>query len=704
MTPDASENLPLARMASTLYHRRWQFLACLLLVCGIALVSIFRQTPIYESTTRVQVILDDPKVVYSNLGSDYFSTQVELLQSRRVMKHAARIITKSPLWKNDSKIDADQLRDLVGINVVAKSRLIDIVGMSHKSGQQAALISESVADAFIEISDNDRNLRISRFIDWTGSQNERYDKEIATKKNELNAFRQKHFVAETQTSHEAVEKRVGNIERELTDLRIKQVKLDTQRQALDAALDNVDRSPLSPSLIEDVDDHDEVRYQRLKITQLYQLKDKYERIYLPGHPKLKDLNNQIEGGEALLVHTSRQLIGDVRDRLQFNYENAVKEEGSLLVLLDREKHTGSRLAANNQDYDELQRELQLAYSLKEKGVTHLGDFVFKAGTLETPVVVVDDAQAPSAPVHMRKLQRALSVLLLGLLFSVAFILALDRLQRFGVSAGLPESPAFDPAAEAVATVAEATPEPQDAAMSYANSGAGDVTQDQIEEIELDPGYYERLAFTAKCRIVHLDQASGQAATFREAGMQLLGRFGRSKQAVAVSGLQDGSGKTICASNIAISIANAGRKVLLVDANFRSPGLRLAFPECESSSDFQSFLNEPDGLADVAPLADITNLTVVPCQKSGDARAIDPDKLAAFNVEAFAHYDWVIYDTGSLSQPDAATLLPHVGKCLCVVRSSENKETLQQEIERHGAVCIGYVANDYEPVEKSSRLS
>jgi len=50
----------------------------------------------------------------------------------------------------------------------------------------------------------------------------------------------------------------------------------------------------------------------------------------------------------------------------------------------------------------------------------------------------------------------------------------------------------------------ATPEAEDALMSYANSGNGSVMQDQVEEIELAPSYYEKLAFSAKYRIVHID--------------------------------------------------------------------------------------------------------------------------------------------------------------------------------------------------------
>jgi len=145
-------------------------------------------------------------------------------------------------------------------------------------------------------------------------------------------------------------------------------------------------------------------------------------------------------------------------------------------------------------------------------------------------------------------------------------------------------------------------------------------------------------------------------------------------------------------------------VSLVDANFQSPGLRLAFPECGASVDFQSLLNNPEPLKDMTLMSEVPNLTVVPCCEAGDGEMLDPSGLSRFNAEAKACYDGVIYDAGSLAQAGTEVFMQLIGKCLCVVKSRDNKDELQQDVERHSAVRIGYVANDYEAADKSACLN
>ena len=68
---------PLFAPFGILVRRRWQLLACLLLVCGVAFAATALRKQRYQAVARVEVVMDQPQIsgIISNVGGDYFSTQ-----------------------------------------------------------------------------------------------------------------------------------------------------------------------------------------------------------------------------------------------------------------------------------------------------------------------------------------------------------------------------------------------------------------------------------------------------------------------------------------------------------------------------------------------------------------------------------------------------------------------------------------------------
>ena len=92
--PGNAQSFTLFPLLKVLVRRRWQLLACLLLVCSIAFAATALQKPRYEATARVHVVIDKPRI--GNLQGtsnpdtgNYFNTQCQLLQSRHVLSKAA---------------------------------------------------------------------------------------------------------------------------------------------------------------------------------------------------------------------------------------------------------------------------------------------------------------------------------------------------------------------------------------------------------------------------------------------------------------------------------------------------------------------------------------------------------------------------------------------------------------------------------------
>jgi tyrosine-protein kinase len=159
----------------------------------------------------------------------------------------------------------------------------------------------------------------------------------------------------------------------------------------------------------------------------------------------------------------------------------------------------------------------------------------------------------------------------------------------------------------------------------------------------------------------------------------------------------GDGKSEIAANLAVSLARAGKQVILVDANLRRPRIAALFG-----------LPDDQGLSNLidAPAQDITlhaidtipGLAVVP---SGPVNANSSEILGSQQMyrliqEWKAQADVVIFDSPPLLYSDALVLAPQVDGALLVVNSGttgrENTINAVESLRLVGAHLIGTVLN------------
>jgi capsular exopolysaccharide synthesis family protein len=172
-------------------------------------------------------------------------------------------------------------------------------------------------------------------------------------------------------------------------------------------------------------------------------------------------------------------------------------------------------------------------------------------------------------------------------------------------------------------------------------------------------------------------------------------------ALLVTSPSGGNGKTTVAVNLAISIALSGRRVLLIDANFRRPCLPRIFPDMR-----------PDGLSNIligqSHLDDCVMATSVPGLDVLGAGPLPPNPaellgstyLRDMLADARARYDQVIFDGPPvLLVSDAMVLSGAVDGVLliCQYRSTSRGalQRTQQQLDAINARIFGAVLNRVE---------
>jgi polysaccharide biosynthesis transport protein len=170
------------------------------------------------------------------------------------------------------------------------------------------------------------------------------------------------------------------------------------------------------------------------------------------------------------------------------------------------------------------------------------------------------------------------------------------------------------------------------------------------------------------------------------------------RSIVVTSPSPGDGKTTVACNLAAALALNGRRILLVDANFRRPQLHAVFG-LGNEVGFADVLNNPEALAQAARDTDVPNLSVLPSgpRPANPTELLESQLFADFIERALEHYDHVVFDAGPLLMvSDAIAMAPRVDGVVTVVRARGNSRGLLQrmrdELRKLNAEHLGVVLN------------
>jgi len=170
------------------------------------------------------------------------------------------------------------------------------------------------------------------------------------------------------------------------------------------------------------------------------------------------------------------------------------------------------------------------------------------------------------------------------------------------------------------------------------------------------------------------------------------------RSILVTGCSPEDGKTIVATNLAAGLALNGRRILLVDANFRRPMIHNAL-NVSNEIGFGDVLNDPSVFDHAVRATEVPNLSVMPLgnRPSNPTELLESQLLIDFIERALEEYDHLIFDSGPLLMvSDAIALAPRVDGVITVVRARGNSRGLLQrvrdELRRLKAEHLGVILN------------
>jgi non-specific protein-tyrosine kinase len=174
---------------------------------------------------------------------------------------------------------------------------------------------------------------------------------------------------------------------------------------------------------------------------------------------------------------------------------------------------------------------------------------------------------------------------------------------------------------------------------------------------------------------------------------------RPLRSLLITSARLGEGKTFIATNLAISIAQAGKRVILVDADLRRPQLHRVFG-IRNAPGFTNLVVEDNlAVAQVLQPTRVPNLRILASGtlSPNPAELLSSDRASALVKSLVEHADIVLYDSSpATTVTDAVILAPQVDGVVQVVSARGTRIDLvrrcKELLERSGARVIGPVLN------------
>ena len=583
-------------------------------------------------------------------------TTIKVLQSRRVLKPVVeQLQTKYP------EIDYDYLTAHLKISS-AQQNILKVEFVDPEE-QVVTDVLNSVKEAYLNYSLEDRRSDIEQAIRFVEQQKRPLEQRVREWQDKLRRIRQTNNMVDPAQKAQEVSGHIGTLNQQRLENRVQLEQMLSKYQGLQRELSQQPGTLASNPILSQ-----NPNYQNV-LNQIFQVNAeiaKRSSIYTEADEGMQRLKNQQASMIALLEQERQRVNRDFQSQIQ-----ELQARDASLAHKINNLHTYVRgLAAVSRDYENIQRELQIATEalnqFTEKQQALQIDHAQRMQAwkvLDPELTEVNDPKAFSASTKINLVVGSM----LGLLLGVGAALVVDKLSNvFYTSKDLKEAVKLPllgvvPLRKELATLGSSQ--------------------------NLAPGIQPaaRASFFEVFRSLYTN-------------ILLLGSDTPIRSLVISSASQE-EGKSTVAINLALSAAAMGQRVLLVDANLRTPTLHkhLGLMNIQGLTDVISSDLEWSNIIERSPTEENLYMMSAGPIPPDSIRLLASEKMQDLMNDLQASFDLVIYDTPPLvGFADANLLASHTNGMVLVAALGQLKRTVFQEaleeLQLSGTPILGMVAN------------
>lgn len=698
-----------AEYLAVLARHRWLALGAFLAVIVPALLWTLLQTPIYQATTRVMLGDETSPVPVigqraesqksAEDGKAYLETQYELLQSRALAKrviHDLKLaenqayLAPVPLpfsWRaiaarfsapaaSPASTRADDpalqeasasvtaapeppawivdrfLSDLI-VSPLVDSRLVDVMYESPDP-VLAARIANAVARQFIEQDLESRFLATQDAAKWLDARLQEQRDKVSESDQRLQQYKERQDALSVEDRQNIVVQRLGDLNSAVTRAKTERIQREQTWNQLAAAQGNRQALESAPPIIQNTF----LLSLKTEIAELQRQKAQLTERYGERHPEMQRVNNALANAQTRFDVELDKVVSAVKA----DYDTALAQERSLSGALEQQKNEALSLNRKNLEYGTLEREAISNRQVYEAVLQQTKQTGLASEFKQSNIRVVDRAETPAIPARPDKVRSAVLSVLAATLLALGLVFGREFLDRH-----------------------IKTPDDLRVGLKLACLG-------MLTKIE-DP------AVAAQAILDRPGVPAGFSEAFRGIRNGVwLGTPVTKGGSLLVTSSASQDGKSIVALNLAASMAAAGDRVLLIDADMRRPRQHTVLGKPREPG-LSGVLAGRTPLAGAIVETDVAKLSFLAAgpQPPNPTELLDRNRFRLLLDSLGAAFDWVIVDSAPvMAVADAEVMARDVSGVVFVARAGQTRRDVAQEAVRRlrtaRATLVGGILN------------
>ena len=623
-------------------RKHWRLSALFAAVVIITVVTItLSMKPVYEPVARIEV--DPPGEVFSLDGnsnandSEYLETQAQNLKSDKLAVDVIRRLhlnqqfrtadsssdkqtqpaNLAPYQLTDAENDAlHSFRAHLTVTRDTASRLISVSFWSNDP-KMAALVTNTVAETFIEDTYKERHDAIVRSSEWLSRQLDDIRGRMEDSNRVLAEFQKSIGVADIDDNKSTFTEHIGELNQQLTQAQADRIQLEALLKSVKAG---------NPDVLPEIRNNPVVQQLSTRLAEVRSQLAQAQVVYGVNHPKVKELQSQanelqaqLDGQKAAVLGSIRSSYSAARAREQL-MDSQIKDAGNQLSAMARYNALKHEAQANSDLYNSLYAKV------KEAGIA--------AASKSSNLRVVDEARVLDVPTRPARLRNILIGIVAALLGGIG--LAFVR-EQFDSRIFTAEDVRNWIGAPNVAIIP----------LFFSSNGARLPATNGNGQFKTTPGN-GKLAPGVQFLLDYPHSPEAEALRSLYTSV-MLSRPGNPPQTVLVVSSFPGEGKTTVAVNLAIAMAQHGT-TCLVDADLRRGRVAAAFG-IPSNPGLTEFLNGATSSTEsvLTAVSTVPNLSVIPAH-AGDIKAgqlVCSERMQMLINELRERFQYVVIDSAPL---------------------------------------------------------